>query len=196
MVYFSLIILIFIIYGLYKLKILRILFLIFSVGLILLFFYFKMTEKSVLFNFLLPPKDLYKPFLVENVFDISKKGKYVFNLKHKYPGAYTVDIFVEKPVSISEVAKKTYKVNYKINLVFYFEKKILKKEIISQQSPFWSGGVEKKYLDGFACFNYKVPKDLPRNKEIILELEVVEPDKNFEKLYGKQKLCIRKSSDE
>jgi hypothetical protein len=68
----------------------------------------------------------------------------------------------------------------------------------SEQGDFWAVGVndQKSYSDGFKIFRYSVPKDLPRNKNIILVIEIIKPDREFVKLYGKQKLIVVKESDE
>jgi hypothetical protein len=62
----------------------------------------------------------------------------------------------------------------------------------SPQTVFQSVIPLENYYWCMYIFKYKVPEYLPINKDIKLEIEVIKPDNEFEHLYGKQKLCIKK----
>jgi hypothetical protein len=146
-------------------------------------------------NYIFPLRDLYKN-LVEIDLDVSKVGKYRTEFKNKYPGKYSIVLLPEKAI----YSEETYKINYKLNLKIISDKTFnIDFDINSKQRAFWEVKVigRKKYESYMVIllFEYFVPRDLPRNKNIVLEMEVVKADKEFVELYGKQKLIVKKNTD-
>ena len=144
-------------------------------------------------NWISPPRDYYIPLFKED-FDISKDGlskEIVF--KHNYEGNHSFGILLEHfsddlyyvPLS------KRYKLKLKMEINFYSNNElILTKKIENIYEPF-IGDIGR----GFSFFTYKVPQELPINKDIVVHIKILETDKYLFETYGPTKLYIEKRSD-
>lgn len=169
----------------YRINFLRLPFILFFIIALFLGIYFK--PLFPILNFFLPPKDLYGN-LVNIDFDLSKNGRYMVQFENKYPGNHEIIILVEHPTPVME----EYNANFQINLIIKGKGVERKKLLKTIKNPFWKASGKS----GFSIFSYKVPDDLPLKQLLIAEIEVLKPDKEFTKRYGKQKLSITKVSDE
>jgi hypothetical protein len=160
-----------------------------SVIFIILLFIFR--THFIHLNYIFPPRDLYKN-LIEIDLDVSKVGKYRMEFKHKYSGKYSIVLFPEK-VLFDEY----YKINYKLNLRIISDETFnISFDKNSEKNRFWGrSGINEEFKCGLTVFKYFVPKDLQKNKTVMLEIEVVKPDKEFMKLYGNTKLVVKKNTD-
>ncbi|MDR2709639.1 MAG: hypothetical protein LBC07_06685 [Elusimicrobiota bacterium] len=123
--------------------------------------------RFVTMNYIFMPAD-FNDFK-EMDFNISKVGKYKMNFINKYPGLYHIDIIF---TSLNTDYKRLT-TNFLLKLSFKDGEKVLQESYAAPTETSW--GTEIHLL------RYQVPRDLPRNKDISVEIEVVIPNAQLSK---------------
>jgi hypothetical protein len=142
------------------------------------------------------PEDYFEP-LCKMEIDVSKAGKYKTEFKHKYYGNHEIILSIEGEPFVS--SDQIGKVDFRLNLKFIFDDKTVSIDVdcntdLEIKKYVEEGERKRKYRD-IDIFMYETPKDLPMNKIIELEIEIVRLDEDFTRLYGKQKLSLKKTLD-
>lgn len=140
------------------------------------------------------PKDFYE-YLVKEEVGISEKGltrRYVFS--NKYAGNHVAGILLDNfsPDLLFNPLSQKYKLKLKMEVKFYYQNEIVKTYFVdTTYSPFIG-----QRGSGFSLIYYKSPIDLPLKKQLVCEINIIEPDEELERLYGPIRFYISKMSDE
>jgi len=135
---------------------------------------------------LFPPEDLYR-VLVRFPIDPREHGTaYSFTLDHRYVGAYTAGLFVEK--GFDYFKKETWL--FRLGLRCTAGSTSFSAELGSNPSPFLG-----LHGDGFSLVWYQVPKDLPQGVDTKCQLQVLREDVELSKRFGRTDFHIKKQSD-
>ncbi len=144
---------------------------------------------SPMFNFFFSPDDLYEQLACSDI-DLSAEGSSVsLDFVNNYPGNHWIEIIVDNPTDLHN----TYETKFELNIeIKDNDKELLATTANQPEIPFW--GV--KDHSGFAILTYDVPSKLPIRTQLTANITVKKADADFDDLYGKQRLCIKKYSDE
>jgi hypothetical protein len=140
-----------------------------------------------------PPNDLYD-FLIKEEIDLSEKNSIRhYEFKNKYTGTHDVGILLKK-FSADQYFKpisQRYDLKLKLQVNFYMQNRLLLSRVAEHKyDPFL--GLNG---NGFSFFYYECPEDLPLNKLITCEIQIIEPDSKLLADYGPVSFYIRKMSD-
>ena len=147
---------------------------------------------------ILPPKDYYKPFILDEL-DLSQKGLVkTFKFKHKNKGNHSVGIYLSRFAKGDDFFAKPsdrYKLKLKTEITFYVKDSILLSKVIEDYGSEAYGPFLSPEGGGLIFVFYKTPRDLPINETITCKLKIIEPDKYLNDMYGPAKFYIKKQSD-
>jgi len=147
---------------------------------------------------ILPPKDYYKPFILDEI-DLSKKGLVkTFEFKHKYKGNHSVGIYLSRFAKGDDFfasPSDRYKLKLKIEITFYVKNVILLSKVIEDYGTEGYGPFLSPEGGGLIFLFYKTPKNLPINETITCKLKIMESDKYLNDMYGPAKFYVKKQSD-
>jgi len=141
-------------------------------------------------EFFCPPEDLYFPVFKEEI-NISQKN-YIkeFVFKIKYIGPYHIGIYIDK--NYDELFGDKYKFNLVLKIAFFHNKK----QIYSISTNSNYSLLSRGKIEGFAVLNsFRVPKRLPRGKEIMCRVTVFTEDKDFYNKFGPVKIGMERWTD-
>lgn len=152
------------------------------------FLHFYLRGSSPLYNFFLPPNDLYDGS-IEVDFDLSKPDfETEIEVVHEYPGNHMVALKVERPARMG---------------TFYEDAFVLEISARSDETTLLEGTFptsENSFQGGDWGFLplvvYSVPSDAPQGESIKFRIRVLKADPDFSGEYGNAKLYIGKFSDE
>lgn len=134
-----------------------------------------------------PPNDLYEP-LVRFPFDASDESKtHSFSFTHRYVGAYSAGLFVEKDFDYFERQEWPTRLGLHCTST---TSSLNKQNLGADPSPFL--GLRG---NGFSLVWYQVPNDLPQGAETTCQLKVLEGGSELTKRFGRTEFYVHKQSD-
>ena len=113
--------------------------------------------------------------------------EYSFPLSHKYVGHYNIEIlFSDKNINVWDIDKN----DISMSISFYDNESVL----FSKTSSY-VGGFKGSRGSGLTFIRYSLPEDLPINRKLNAEVEIIGNIDGFMKKYGDAKIIIKKGSD-
>jgi hypothetical protein len=113
--------------------------------------------------------------------------EYSFPLSHKYVGHYNIEIlFSDKNINVWDIDKS----DISMSVSFYDSETAL----FSKTSSY-AGGFKGSRGSGLTFIRYSLPEDLPLNRKLNAEIEIVGNIDDFMNKYGEAKIIIKKGSD-
>jgi hypothetical protein len=136
---------------------------------------------------LFPPEDLYQP-IVRFAFDPNdEKTIHSFSFSHRYFGAYSAGIYVEKAFDYHE--KKPWISRLDLRCTGGGAS-LVSSNLGAEPSPFLGSRG-----NGFQLVHYQVPGNLPQGLETKCQLRVVNGGSELPALFGKTDFYVQKQSD-
>lgn len=136
---------------------------------------------------LFPPSDLYTPLVLKEL-NLSRKGAVIEEeFINKYKGSYDLGIYVNNRL------ESDAKLNCQLNITISNNSGVVLENILEEQVFIFWGWEQGK--GGVALLIYEAPRDLPLNENLMIRVEVLEPDLEFSKKYGPSSFFVRKMSD-
>lgn len=126
------------------------------------------SEIEMAINFFFPPDDLGSMNVSMPLSETSTV--YSASLQHKYPGRYSVWIWISSPKRPDNEDKKTI---LDIHCKVFEGNEIIHEKNYVTGTPLWGsdGGIFKVY--GYSYWDYYVPKDLPRRVPLRFEISLL-----------------------
>ncbi len=113
--------------------------------------------------------------------------EYSFPLSHKYVGHYNIEIlFSDKNINVWDIDKN----DISMSISFYDNESVL----FSKTSSY-VGGFKGSRGSGLTFIRYSLPEDLPINRKLNAEVEIIGNIDGFMNKYGDAKIIIKKGSD-
>ena len=113
--------------------------------------------------------------------------EYSFLLSHKYVGHYNIEIlFSDKNINVWDIDKS----DISMSVSFYDSETAL----LSKTSSY-AGGFKGSRGSGLTFIRYSLPEDLPLNRKLNAEIEIVGNIDDFMNKYGEAQIIIKKGSD-
>ena len=113
--------------------------------------------------------------------------EYSFPLSHKYVGHYNIEIlFSDKNINVWGIDKN----DISMSISFYDNELVL----FSKTSSY-VGGFKGSRGSGLTFIRYSLPEDLPINRKLNAEVEIIGNIDGFMNKYGDAKIIIKKGSD-
>ncbi len=113
--------------------------------------------------------------------------EYVFPLSHKYVGHYNIEIlFSDKNINVWDIDKN----DISMSISFYDNELVLFSKTSSSV-----GGFKGSRGSGLTFIRYSLPEDLPINRKLNAEVEIIGNIDGFMNKYGDAKIIIKKGSD-
>lgn len=113
--------------------------------------------------------------------------KYVFPISHKYVGNYNIEIlFSDKNINVWKIDKS----EISMSVSFYDSETVL----FSKTSSY-AGGFKGSKGSGLTFIRYSLPEDLPINRKLNAEIEIMGNIDDFMNKYGDTQIIIKKGSD-
>ena len=145
--------------------------------------------------YIFPPNGYFEPLVNEQI-DLGAKGsKYSIPLRFKYLRVHGMGIYADDRGNASVFqdffgrSEMNQKPLVRLKVRIYDENGgLLKSELLGEKRSVAS----VRWGDGFDLLMFEVPEYLPRRKNLKLEIEVVEADKDFHEKYGPFRFVIAK----
>lgn len=151
------------------------------------------------FNFLrwfvqnvIPPDDLYKNILHEEIRVDETKNRYSFKFRIKYDGKQSVGLLLNNFTLFRKNSRKLEKTPLVIRVKMYDDdNNVYFSGLLSN----WVNQFDGQYGSGIVMKNFWSPREVPSRRDIQCDVEVVTADKQLQEYYAPIKLFIGKESE-
>ncbi len=136
-----------------------------------------------------PPRDLYKPIIIDNFLFYEKGFSRTYSLQPKYLDIYEIGFFSDKKVILS-----SYKFQGKLKVEFFYKDKFLFEKIVTSYKAAWLANGDSDHFKEISLLAFEMPLLGKYKNDVSIKIAVLEPDIQLEAFKNSVKLYISVSA--